>query len=105
MLVLPPGQTANPTSCTIRIEMREGTTWDEYEMLHREMERIGFLKEIVGDSGQRYALPDAVYYGTSYVPIETLRDWVRQTANAISPGAGVLVMETPSAAWYLPIAS
>ncbi|NTW29726.1 MAG: DUF2622 domain-containing protein [Candidatus Moranbacteria bacterium] len=45
---------------TIRVELTNAS-YDEYMLLHDEMEKRGFRRYIVSDDGTKYDLPDAEY--------------------------------------------
>lgn len=89
------------TSYIVRLEMPDPTTCDQYAELHDRMRSIGFLKEIRGDSGVLYQLPDAEYHGYSHLDCVALRDLVQGIADQVRGEGGVLVTECPSAAWRL----
>lgn len=94
---------ANDASFNVRVVLHDAT-WDEYELLHERMAAIGFFREVVGDSGLRYKLPDAEYHGFSRLPYERLRDVIQYTADGVKPPAIVVVSEVVRMAWTLPIA-
>jgi hypothetical protein len=88
-------------SYVVRIEMPDPTSWAQYALLHTKMADMGFFKEIVGDTGARYQLPDAEYYGSSKLGCERLRDAIQYVADSVRFGSGVLVTEASRAAWRL----
>lgn len=86
----------------VRVEMPYPTAWDEYEQLHERLANIGLYKQIVGDDGASYDLPDAEYYGFVPLGYTELRDLVSAITCGIRPGAKVLVTQTVRSAWILP---
>lgn len=90
---------------TIRIELYNGSTSD-YERLHLAMSQYGFLRTIVADSGDRYALPTAEY---NYEGLGTINDVLGNAQKAVAQSgrpAGIFVTEAVRRLWIgLPTAS
>lgn len=89
---------------TIRVELR-GSDWDTYNKLHEKMKEHGYVREITGDDGIIYQLPDAEYVGENSLNALQVRQQVFGIANALNIDPHVLVSETLRWSWQLPKAS
>ena len=87
-----------------RVEFHSATHSD-YETLHSEMGREGFLRTIASDQGVRYHLPTAEY---SYIGSTTAADVLERAKRAAAKTRktfGAIVTEANGSTWHnLPMA-
>lgn len=84
---------------TVRVELIDAQASD-YELLHQKMQAKGYLREITGDSGERFRLPPAEYVAQKQLDASGVRDEVRAIANTVKNNR-VLVTKSDGRAWYL----
>ncbi len=84
---------------TVRVELHEATV-EQYNILDQSMERRGFSRVIKATDGSWWRLPRGEYNleNETRNPIQ-VKDQVVAIADAIKPGAWVLVTEAGSRAW------
>jgi hypothetical protein len=86
-------------SFTVRVELTDAD-WEEYDVLHEQMENRGFSRTITNDSGTEYQLPDAEY---NFEGNKT-RSEVLALAKAASAETGkrhkILVTESKGRTWF-----
>ena len=84
----------------VRVEMHEKQF--DYEVLHRDMEILGFSKRILADDGEWYQLPEAEYVGPypSEDPVD-VRDYINTTLSALGWRFEIIVTLLQRAAWTL----
>lgn len=87
---------------TVRIVLHDATA-THYQRLHEAMEAAGAKRQIRGDSGILFDLPDGEYVMSNSLTAVRLRDAVVDIATAVKaePSPSVLVTETLSWAWML----
>jgi hypothetical protein len=83
---------------TIRVELHDAN-WADYEKLHREMERNGFVRTVVGSDNVVYELPPAEYLFDGNITKWDVLEKARSVAAAVKPSPAVLVSECNSWAW------
>lgn len=70
----------------IRVELRGNPSAATYDTLHQVMRRLGFGQGIDGvtpqGTAQKFALPHAVYYGSSQHSCEVIRDMVLKAVKS-----------------------
>ena len=85
---------------TVRVQL-EGANGEDYQKLHELMEASGYSREITGDNGKIYKLPDAEYDTSKDATREEIRDQVRKIAASVKPNPSVLVTKSAGRSWYL----
>lgn len=92
------------TMFTVRIELHEVYSHKpgqrEYTKLHEEMEKHGFSRTILGESGRTFQMPSAEYHLIGDYTLTDIRDRVVIIAQNVWASVCVLVTEG-SCAWYL----
>jgi len=84
------------TGFTVRVELHDADD-DDYEELHEAMEKEGFERTIVGESGTTYRLPTAEYrYYSDTESRGDVRNKAYDIAKKIKSKPWVLVTEGPS---------
>lgn len=61
---------------------------EEYEELHRRLEKLGLNRKVILDDGELYALPPGTYFGESKLSAPDLRDSVLSAATSLSASSG-----------------
>ena len=84
---------------TVRVELRNHPTSAQYAQLHVAMERLGFVRTIVGWGQVKYQLPTAEYYIISDYTPEALTILVYNAAELIDPECAVLTVEVNNIWW------
>ena len=87
---------------TVRVVLHNADG-EDYERLHELMAARGYSREITGDSGKIFKLPDAEYNASKDLSVEQLRDEVMEVAEQIKKHYHVLVTQAITRAWYLQI--
>lgn len=82
-----------------RVELHDATE-ENYQTLHVEMEELGFTRTIKGHDGATYKLPSAEYNYEGEVPIDTVLDKAKYTADTIGLKYEILVSESPKRRWH-----
>ena len=82
--------------CTIRVELLDHATWDDYDNLHSQLEAENVFRKIEGDNGIWYDLPPATYHTTATYGGENIRVLVSRIAKGIDARARVIVTEGSS---------
>ena len=73
--------------------------WSEYDILHEEMRRVGFSREIIATDGARYMLPDAMYRIVSQRDRDDIREMASLCAKKSNRQYEVLVLEYSRSCW------
>lgn len=84
-----------------RITIHNGTIQD-YDVLHKRMQALGFNRYITADNGTHYWLPDATYVGARNESITAVQQLVAREAKAAAPNRGepqVFVCERSKSMW------
>ena len=84
---------------TVRVELRNYPTSEQYAQLDVAMERLGFDRTIVGWGQVRYQLPTTEYYIISAYTPEALTILVYNAAKLIDPECAVLTVEVNNIWW------
>ncbi|MAY71033.1 MAG: hypothetical protein CME82_06225 [Halomonas sp.] len=84
----------------VRVELRRASS-ENYEELHEKMQRRGFNREIVGQDGKRYRLPDAEYVTEKDGSAYGIREEVRAIADSVVETNFVLVTQAGEMSWFL----
>ena len=87
---------------TVRIVL-ENANGEDYERLHELMAARGYSREITGDNGKTYKLPDAEYDANKDSTTQEVRDEVREIAASVKPDPSVLVTKSAGRSWYLTV--
>lgn len=85
---------------TVRVVLH-GANGEDYQNLHDLMEASGYSREITGDDGTVFILPDAEYNTSKDLTVEEVRNEVRGMAAQVKQRYHVLVTQATSRAWYL----
>lgn len=88
---------------TVRIVLHEAT-YEHYESLHDEMlQKLQALRQVKGENGVWYDLPDAEYDVSSKLGKKELCDAVYGIAESVkaSPSPSVLVTKSAGRSWRL----
>ncbi len=85
------------TNYIARVELHRATE-EDYERLHDAMERLGFVRWIIGDDGVAYRLPTAQYHMAN-TSLGTRDAWERANiaANSVKPRPTPWVIVTQAA--------
>ncbi|MGX8041285.1 type V toxin-antitoxin system endoribonuclease antitoxin GhoS [Proteus mirabilis] len=82
----------------VRVELPDAN-YSDYQALYDLMESYGFSKQITGDNGVVYNLPDAEYYCNGDYDIEAVSSTAFQVAQSVRANAKVLVTEAERIRW------
>lgn len=84
-----------------RVELH-GADGADYEKLHRDMQRLGFQRQVLSADRTRYDLPSAMFRisGTDLIAA-TVRDLAREAAKGTGKRFWIFAAEYVSAAWVL----
>lgn len=83
-------------SFIVRVELHD-VVGNEYELLHKDMERDGFTRTLAGTDNLTYVLPSATYAIGSPLTASGIHQRVFALANIIRPEPWVLVLEFTAA--------
>lgn len=87
-------------SFTTRVELHDADS-DDYEELHKYMEKEGFERFIISDDGKTYHLPTAEYnFTSSAVKRAQVLDKAKSAAAKTNKKFAVLVTESAGRTWY-----
>lgn len=86
------------SSYLVRIVLHDGN-WDDYEGLHQHMERVGFSRQILADSGVWYHLPQAEYLVQGDFSFEAVIQAAAQAAELTGKRHSVFVSDVKSFRW------
>lgn len=86
------------TSFTTRVVLHDAD-WRHYEALHGYMERQGFRRTIVADTGVTYQLPDAEYDYTGHATRAEVLEKAKAAGNQTRKSHAVLVTESAGRIW------
>jgi hypothetical protein len=84
---------------TVRVELHSAT-YQDYEILHREMAKVGFTRTILGDNGTTYQLPTAEYVTSGNVTIQQMLEAAKGAASRTGKSFERIVAETVRWTWY-----
>ncbi|NEG85089.1 hypothetical protein GQQ15_06385 [Pantoea agglomerans] len=87
---------------TVRVVL-ENANGEDYENLHELLALRGYSREITGDSGRVFKLPDAEYNASKDLTIEELRNEVMGIAAQVKEHYYVLVTKANGRSWYLKV--
>ncbi|HEM8306957.1 MULTISPECIES: DUF2622 domain-containing protein [Providencia] len=82
----------------VRVEL-PNADYSDYQRLYDLMEGYGFTKQITGDDGVQYDLPDAEYYYNGTYDIEAVSSTAFKVAKSVRTNAKVLVTEAERIKW------
>lgn len=83
---------------TTRVELHNAT-YNDYEVLHREMSRRGFSRTIRADGGDVYHLPQAEYDCSAATGKAAVLAAAQAAAAQTGRGASILVTESAGRTW------
>jgi hypothetical protein len=86
-------------SFTVRVELHDAKTYQDYEILHEAMGEEGFNRTIEGSSGTTYELPTAEYVLNGNLTIKQALARAKRAAKKTGKSFGVLVSETVRRMW------
>ena len=81
-----------------RVELHHAA-YDDYEKLHTEMAKQGFLRVIQGSDGKTYQLPTGDYYGQGSVTLEVAYKAVCDAVDRTGKAYEVIISETSASRW------
>jgi len=88
----------------IRVELRGSPSYETYETLHAVMQKLGFYQSLNGTDAygatRSFALPHAVYYGSSTQSCAAVRDAVLKAVKA-NVQESIIVFVVQVAAWAI----
>ncbi|MBJ2111316.1 hypothetical protein JFQ86_00610 [Serratia ureilytica] len=84
-------------SFTVRVELKN-SDWDTYNKLHEKMRLSGYSRQVRGDNGVFYQLPDAEYVATKTLSVVQVHGEVLAIAKSLNSGPHVFVTE--ALRWY-----
>lgn len=87
---------------TVRVQL-ENADGEDYEKLHELMAASGYSREITGDNGKIFKLPDAEYNASKNATEYEVRDEVKKIAELVKQEPIVLVTKSSGRAWYLSV--
>ncbi|WP_413507485.1 hypothetical protein [Serratia proteamaculans] len=87
-------------SFTVRVELKN-SDWDTYNKLHEKMRLSGYSRQVRGDNGVIYQLPDAEYVAIKLLSSVQVHSEVLAIAKSLNNAPHVLVSETVSRCWNL----
>lgn len=87
-------------SFTVRVELHKAEP-EDYENLHEKMENKGYSREITGDNGKKYKLPNAEYAASKHMTSSEVRDEVIEIAEKVKMDPLVLVTKSEDRSWRL----
>lgn len=76
---------------------------EDYQQLHELMAASGYSREITGDSGKVYILPDAEYDASKDLTTQEVREEVRAIVSQVKQEYTVLVTRAYSRSWFLKV--
>lgn len=84
-----------------RVELH-GADGADYEKLHRDMQRLGFQRQVLSADRTRYDLPSAMFrISGTHLIAATVRDLAREAAKGTGKWFWIFAAEYVSAAWVL----
>jgi hypothetical protein len=84
---------------TVRVELHNATTWQDYDTLHTAMGKEGFSRTIVGSDGVTYELPTAEYVITGTLTSQQVLDRAKRAAAVTGKSSSILVSEVVNWMW------
>jgi len=81
-----------------RVELHTAT-YNDYEVLHAQMEQRGYARTIVGNDRATYQLPTGTYVLGSNVSLQEAINRAGEAANATGKKNAVIVAEWSAALW------
>ncbi len=92
-------------SFTVRVELH-GADAGDYERLHTLMASYGFNRTLGGTeksgASSTFRMPSGEYTHDSEADVFAVRDTAKLVADAVKPGAWVLVTQASARAWHMP---
>ncbi len=86
--------------CAARIELNGPPEGAVYNEVHQRLSSIGWKREIKGESGRWWKLPDAMYVGVSNESdVSQIQEWLTSTVDEVWPRNEVIVFRHDDAAW------
>ena len=83
-----------------RIVLHKSTDESNYDLLHEDMEGIGYLRQITGDSGKTWKMPPAMYVRYTEADIENEREAIATVVRRHWKKRFAIFLSTaPVAAW------
>lgn len=82
----------------VRVELH-GASGKDYDVLHVAMERVGFSRTIVSDTGVRYHLPTAEYEAVGNHTREEVLEAAKGAAGTTGKKFGVIVTQSAGQSW------
>jgi hypothetical protein len=85
---------------TVRVELYDHPTEDDYRILHTEMAAHGFRRTLTSDDGREYCLPETEYNRVADdVTIENALSDAKAAVAKTQKGAGILITEAERRFW------
>lgn len=87
----------------VRVELHNAVGSGPYNILHAEMEKLGFIRTITATDGTGYDLPTAMYFGTAPEgwKAQKVRDYAQPAAEATGLRYWILAIQYENCAWLL----
>lgn len=83
---------------TVRVELHDARTWNDYNKLHAAMENEGFSRAIESN-GVTYHLPTAEYNRDAALTLEQILESANNAASSVDPKSSILVTESNGRIW------
>ena len=87
-------------SFTVRVELHDDPTSEDYDTLHEAMENEGFSRIIKDSKGTEYHLPDAEYIISGSFTKQNVLQKAKNAASQTGKDYSVLVTESNGRTWY-----
>lgn len=89
----------NMNSFTTRVELHAAKTAEDYELLHKEMEKVGFTRTIKSDDQKTYYLPMAEYNFIGTATTDNVFDLASKAAKNTGKKYSILVTKSAGRKW------
>jgi hypothetical protein len=84
---------------TVRVELHDNPTWNDYEKLHKAMEGEGFSRTIKDGQGMVYHLPTAEYNFIGALSRDQIYEKAKHAAAKAGKKYSLLVTESNGRTW------
>lgn len=82
-----------------RVELQNASD-NQYELLHEQMAKQGFIRTVTGDDGKVFNLPRAEYRYISELPLSTINAKAITAISLSGANGRCITVEYNSSAWY-----
>lgn len=94
----------NMATFITRIELHYAQS-EDYDNLHKAMERAGFSRTIPASDGKRYHLPTAEYWTEGPLQLKTVFETAKAAAATVGRAFNIITSETTGSMFNLPAAT